>query len=404
MGSCVRTLVEVRCAWSVSVAIITVDMEIYNLYIKRIRKRKKIAIPVLTLGFIFTLGQMTVIIQRHIPVSDNHYKSETYDGTNTMTLDPVEQISRTDVLAFTCDRYNTTSAPEFKLLHSTPGGPGVETVLLPGDPPVTVCIPHKVGSHAWGEFSRYLAEQYPKRMDYLKSFNWTSRSSLVKRAVVVRHPYVRLVSAYRMIFQDWCDQNKFIRGRWKTICRKEILSKRYIGESDIEKVSDDTKSVTKILSALFDEYNHGQDRYIARIWYKFHPEQHQDPEKMFKFTFQEFVRLLVNGTKEFEDDPYVLSHKSISYHWDPYYKECPVCHQLTRPDYILHMETLETDLDNLLDDVRLSQHRHKFPHTHTQIGGPSEKMTRKYLSELGKNELAQLREKYRIDFELFGYS
>ena len=91
---------------------------------------------------------MTILIHRHIPVSDNHYKSETYDGTNTMTLDPVEQISRTDVLAFTCDKYlNRTSAPEYELLHATPGGPGVETVLIPGEPPVTVCIPHKVSSN-----------------------------------------------------------------------------------------------------------------------------------------------------------------------------------------------------------------------------------------------------------------
>ena len=51
---------------------------------------------------------------------------------------------------------------------------------------------------------------------------------------------------------------------------------------------------------------------------------------MFQFSFQEFVRFLVNGTREFAEDSYVLKHKGISYHWDQYHKECPVCHSLTR--------------------------------------------------------------------------
>ena len=58
-----------------------------------------------------------------------------------------------------------------------------------------------MGSHAWGEFSRRLASIYPQRMEGLQSSSWTQRAAWVKRAVVVRHPLDRLVSAYRMIFQ-----------------------------------------------------------------------------------------------------------------------------------------------------------------------------------------------------------
>ena len=58
-----------------------------------------------------------------------------------------------------------------------------------------------MGSHAWGEFSRRLASIYPQRMERLQSSTWTQRAAWVKRAVVVRHPLDRLVSAYRMIFQ-----------------------------------------------------------------------------------------------------------------------------------------------------------------------------------------------------------
>ena len=90
---------------------------------------------------------------------------------------------------------------------------------------------------------------------------------------------------------------------------------------------------------------------------------------MFKFSFPEFVRFLVNGTEEFADDQYVLTHQGVSYHWAPYWQECPVCSPLTRPDYIIHMETLDQDLATLLEDTKLSQHLELFPHTHTQEGG-----------------------------------
>ena len=58
-----------------------------------------------------------------------------------------------------------------------------------------------MGSHAWGEFSRRLAALYPERMERLRSQSWSQRAEWVTRAVVVRHPLDRLVSAYRMIFQ-----------------------------------------------------------------------------------------------------------------------------------------------------------------------------------------------------------
>ena len=117
-----------------------------------------------------------------------------------------------------------------------------------------------------------------------------------------------------------------------------------VGDSYLEKVTNNeidkaenkknqkfnVKYVTSMLTAVYDEFVHGQDRYISRIWFKYHPEKNQNKEKMFKFTFQEFVRFLVNGTQEFADDSYVLKHKSISYHWAPYHQECPVCHPLTR--------------------------------------------------------------------------
>ena len=137
------------------------------------------------------------------------------------------------------------------------------------------------------------------------------------------------------LFQDWCDQDKFIRKKW-SMCSDQGLAQARVGSSDLERLRAEQggsmASITRVLSAVYDEYRHGQDRYIARIWYKYHPETRDKPTKegMFKFTFREFVRFLVNGTREFGDDPYILSHQGISYHWAPFHSECPVCHSLTR--------------------------------------------------------------------------
>ena len=124
---------------------------------------------------------------------------------------------------------------------------------------------------------------------------------------------------------------------------------------------------------------------------------------MFKFSFPEFVRFLVNGTEEFADDPYVLTHQGVSYHWAPYWQECPVCSSITRPDYIIHMETLSKDLATLLEDTQLSQHMDLFPHTHSQTGGHSSSLSSGFLSQLSDQQLSQLYDKYRLDHQLFGY-
>ena len=65
------------------------------------------------------------------------------------------------------------------------------------------------------------------------------------------------------VLQDWCDKDKFIRQRWTTICTERGLAAERPGESKLENLPGN--SLTSVLSAVFDEFVHGQDRYISRL-------------------------------------------------------------------------------------------------------------------------------------------
>ena len=70
----------------------------------------------------------------------------------------------------------------------------------------SVCIPHKVGSHAWGKFATIFNNKgFNSKKEQKKFLNldFESRASKSVRVVVVRHPLDRLLSVYQMIFENW---------------------------------------------------------------------------------------------------------------------------------------------------------------------------------------------------------
>ena len=57
-------------------------------------------------------------------------------------------------------------------------------------------------------------------------------------------------------FQDWCDKDKFIRKKW-SMCSEEGLALAKVESSDLERVrgeGDNMVSITRVLSAVYDEY------------------------------------------------------------------------------------------------------------------------------------------------------
>lgn len=149
----------------------------------------------------------------------------------------------------------------------------------------------------------------------------------------------------------------------------------------------------------------------------FSGEKLVSPRTQLRFTFREFTNFLVNGSAMFampttpaaatsspSSNVETLAFNRLSYHWAPYWKECSLCSDLTKPQMVIHMETLQEDLDLLLD--RLNLPRQPFPVTHSQRGGHSSSadVVQKYFSTLLKSDVRQLYEMYRLDHELFGYT
>ena len=134
-----------------------------------------------------------------------------------------------------------------------------------------------------------------------------------------------------------------------------------------------------MIKKLYSHWSHkGPDRYISRIRYKYHPGLGQNRDNMFKFSFPEFVRFLMNGTEEFADDPMCWHTKKNQILYQDFLMDAKILSRFrdihearfrAKTDYIIHMETLSKDLATVLEDTQLSQHMDLFPHTHSQTGG-----------------------------------
>lgn len=333
-----------------------------------------------------------------------------HEGQEKVEYQSLSMSERIERLERKCKQFSNPFRTEYSaLVANEPTKLGVEVVYLKAGghntkkPLISVCIPHKVGSHAWGQFSN----QDDVKVDQSElDLPWKIKAELSLKVVVVRHPLERLLSVYRMIFENWCDEKRFLAQQWNNVCVTEVEGD---GKGFIQDAANATKfSAIQFLYSMADEQRHGNDRYIQKIWQKFNPGiKLVDPKSQLKFTFSQFVRFIINGTLEFE--PEVLNHKGLSYHWAPYWQECSLCSSLTQPDIIIHMESFSEDLKTLfmkaghLNESIVDNLVQKFPHTHSQMGGHSHKLTSKYYSQLTKAQIQSLYKFYRLDHELFGY-
>lgn len=119
-------------------------------------------------------------------------------------------------------------------------------------------------------------------------------------------------------------------------------------------------------------------------------------------TFDEFARYLADTDLSLYADD----------HWIPYYLFCTPC--LIDYDLIVHFETLDQDIRLLLqvlrekNQIENNKETDKVSQTcpewkHKTTGGRSVEFISSYFRQLKKSTVHELFEKYRLDFELFGY-
>ena len=141
----------------------------------------------------------------------------------SISLSMSERLER---LAIKCKIFNNPFRSEYSALRSSePTKLGVEVVYLKAGghstkPLISVCIPHKVGSHAWGQFSNQV--EAVKVDQSQLDLPWKIKAKLSLKVVVVRHPLERLLSVYRMVFEDWCDEKRFLAQQWDNVCVTDV--------------------------------------------------------------------------------------------------------------------------------------------------------------------------------------
>lgn len=194
------------------------------------------------------------------------------------------------------------------------------------------------------------ADVHNRSLGFFRYLNQYSAEEIVHRLstyykfLFVRHPFERLVSAYR---------NKFIDSYNLT------LFKEMYGRHIIRK------------------YRHNPDTRSLKTGEG--------------VSFAEFVEFINNSEPEFMD-----------WHWKLYDMLCHPC--LIYYDFIGKFENLYTEADQLLNILQAND-KVQFPHNKTsRYKLPTKGLAKEYFKSLPKQTKGKLYNKYRHDFEMFGYS
>lgn len=129
-------------------------------------------------------------------------------------------------------------------------------------------------------------------------------------------------------------------------------------------------------------------RYFSRIAANIKRKYRAEGRRNGPVTFRELVKHIIDPRTRRPLDP----------HWQPFHQLCQPCR--IHYDFIGHYETLDDDSRYVL--ARIGIHDDQLPQPsarHNSTGRVA-----KMFAQLTKSEIRRLREVYRLDFALFGYS
>jgi len=281
-----------------------------------------------------------------ISKSSTHYtlaEGESYDAKAAMQM-------RYEKLHDMCNRYSDVMRPESLMQTVLP-----KKEAFQWQPPkdIALCTPTGLGQKAMTAlFERQRNPEIAENaaMQALKE-NYVGASKSYKKAIMVRHPMERLLSVYRKHFAAYLDPAQ--------------------GEVD-----------TKIVS------------------------------------FADFVHLVVAGPKELADfisenklhgeslgiDTGMVDSKGESAKWDSYWHQCGICHPDFRPHYILDFEHAKEDQAVLIELMGNHERALEWLKVKRNSIVSQEEVLKHFYSQLTKGDIRGIYEKYRVDFELFGYT
>jgi len=106
-------------------------------------------------------------------------------------------------------------------------------------------------------------------------------------------------------------------------------------------------------------------------------------------TFEEFVNFLIS-----------IDVMDCDVHFISYISRCKPCH--TEYDYVIKFETLKNDIEYLKQKLNISEYHRKavFPRDNFKT---SKDVVKETFNTIPKDLALKLYEKYRKDFEIFGY-
>ncbi|CAG5100034.1 Similar to CHST8: Carbohydrate sulfotransferase 8 (Homo sapiens) [Cotesia congregata] len=180
------------------------------------------------------------------------------------------------------------------------------------------------------------------------------------KVLIVRHPFERLLSAYRDKLEN-------------SVARRDhgtLYFYRKYGRTIVDKYRDKTFTPPP------------KDQFISN--------DNEPKPAGIEPTWKEFVNYLIDTDLEIYSDD----------HWIPYYLYCTPCS--LNYTYILKVETLDLDQSLIIEKLNLKNkihpiHRHK---------GSQDKLnpSKIYFRQLTQQQISELYNKYKLDFEMFDYS
>jgi len=277
------------------------------------------------------------------PSKESSHNPSPYDAKEAMQM-------RYEKLHDICNRYADVMRPE-SLMQTVI--PKMEAFQWQPTHHIAMCTPSGMGQSAIKSlFDRMRTGDAAESMalQALKE-NYMGAQKSFKKAIMVRHPMERLLSVYRKNFAAYIDPSK--------------------GEVDEKSVS-----------------------------------------------FSDFVHLVVQGPKELADfisenkvsgeslgiDTGVVDGKGESAKWHSYWHQCGLCHPDFRPHYILDFAHQKEDEAVLVELLGNNENALKWLNVSRNSVVSSEEVIKHFYSQLTKEEIRGIHEKYRVDFELFGYS